>query len=76
MATFESKLTEMLIERGMFEQQATEVMQRVKTDKASEAMKGRWNDDVSGYPEQLLHVAWYDVKQHALAWIDENAPQA
>ena len=74
--TVEEKLKNMLVERGMFENQANAVMEAVKTDKGNEAMLGRWNEPANAYPETLYLVLWSSVKDAALAWIDENCPRA
>ena len=70
------KFEAMLVENGMFPEQAKAVMQEVVTDEASAPMSGRWTDDVDGYPPELFAVIWFSVKEHALAWIDANLPKA
>ena len=74
--TVEEKLKSMLVECGMFENQADDVLVRVQADEAHEAMLGRWNEPADNYPEQLYLVLWMAVKDAALAWIDENCPRA
>jgi hypothetical protein len=65
-----------LYENGLFQDQAAEVVRRAEEAEGNEAMRGRWDDDESGYPPQLIPVVWLSVKAAALAWIDENCPGA
>jgi hypothetical protein len=74
--TIESKLTKMLIDRGMFPEQAAEVIAAVKADKANEEISIRFSDDEEGYPLQLMAAMWETTRQHALEWIDANLPRA
>lgn len=74
--TIEEKLVEMLVNDGMFDTQANQVMERVKSNKINEAMIGCWGDATEGYPETLFMPLWASTKDHALEWIDENLPQA
>ena len=74
--TIEEKLVEMLIENGMFDTQAKEVMELIKSDEANETMQGRWRDAPGDYPEVMLAVLWLSTRIKALEWIDENVPQA
>ena len=67
---FEKKLFNMLF----FEEQAKEIMDNVISDKANEAMNGRWDDSCDGYPQTMLPVLWMSVKDHALKWIEEKQP--
>lgn len=74
--TFKQKAIELLMSRGMWEHDAATVFEQVESDPANEAMKGRWNDDVSGYPPQMINVLWFNVKRNAAEWIAANQPQA
>jgi len=62
--------------KGIFENQADDVLVRVQADEAHEAMLDRWGEPADNYPEQLYLVLWIAVKDVALAWIDENCPRA
>ena len=64
-----------LVNRGMFENQAKEVMQRVMT-KENDTMAGRWQDKVSDYPPALKGVIWMGVEHETLEYIKENCPEA
>lgn len=72
----QEKFENMLVESGMFPEQAREVMQAVMDDEASESMRGRWQDDEEDYPSGLIAAIWYSVKDHAREWIDANCPKA
>lgn len=65
-----------LVDRGMFETQAKAVMEAAMADPVNEAMQGRWNDAVDGYPPQMQAVCLVSIKSQALKWIDQNCPQA
>lgn len=62
--TFEEKITQLLVENGLFDDQAKEIMELVKADQANEAMQNRWNDDTEGYPGSVLAVLWVGVKNN------------
>lgn len=74
--TIEEKLVDMLYNHGLFKHQAVEIIERVKADEVNKSMMGRWQDQMDGYPSQLLAGLWLSVEDHALQWIDENCPQA
>jgi len=72
--TIEAKMRSMLEERCMFPQDAATVLESVKRETAD--MKGRWNDDITGYLIQMGAVLYVIVRRAALAWIDQNCPNA
>ena len=74
--TIEEKLIEMLINNGMDDVQAKQVMERVKAAKANAAMTQRWSDAVEDCPEDLFKPLWISTEDHALEWIDANLPLA
>lgn len=74
--TIEDTLKKMLTERGMFPEQSSAVLSRVKANPANEPMAGRWQDDAEGYPKEIMLLAWYSTKTEALAFIDETCPRA
>jgi len=74
--TFEEKLTELLIQHGMFESQAQIVVDRMKTDENNKGMNGCWSHQVKNYPLQMLAILWWRAIDGALAYIDETCPKA
>jgi len=70
--TFAQKLVDLLEQNGMWPDEAKTVAEIVKSDVANEAMSGRWNDDISGYPATMVAILWISAKTTALKWIDEN----
>ncbi len=74
--TLEQRLKEMMVERGMFEEQADEVMACVKDDECNKSMQSRWKDEASGYPPAMIKVLWIFTKEAALDYIEKNLPQA
>jgi hypothetical protein len=73
--TINESLTTTLINHGLFPEQASEVMRRVR-ENSDESMQNRWYDEVEGYPPQLLNILLYTAKQEALDYIDETCPKA
>lgn len=69
------KLEEMLVANGLWDDEAQHIMDQAEKDESLEAMKGRWNDDIEGYPPQLLAVTWMSVKLQAKKWLEDNKPQ-
>ena len=72
--TIEEKLKSMLTERGMFENQAEEVLAELK--KSKDCMATRWTDGIEGYPSQLLNVLWIVTKRLSSEHIEKHCPQA
>lgn len=64
------------VERGMFEDQAEAVVDRAIEDKVNESMSHRWDDSIDAYPKTMLAVLTFAVRGAAVAWIEENCPQA
>ena len=74
--TIEEACKNLLTRQGMSEHQASEIMKGVKGHRASPSMIPRWNDPADSYTDAALATIWVVVKECALAWIDENCPQA
>lgn len=73
---FDNYFQNYLQERGFFADNAKTVMQTVKAAKENKSMVGRWGDDMSGYPHQIVIGLSLSVRDYALIWIDENCPEA
>lgn len=63
-----------LTERGVFKNQAEEIMEKVMTN--NPMMEGRWSERTSNYPENLTNIIWMGIEDEALKYIKENCPQA
>ena len=74
--TIEDKIMEMLVEHGMWDNQAVAVMEMMKADEVNESMAHRWNDNVEDYPLSMLAILWMKAKGTALKYIDANCPEA
>lgn len=74
--TLKEKLTAMLVERGLFPDQAKQIMESIITDPDNKSMSDRWSHDIEEYPEPMLKVLWLVTSTHTLNWIDENLPLA
>lgn len=72
--TIREKLETELVNHGLWPKEAKEVMDELEADEASESMQGRWNEDTTAYPPQLLAVVFFSAKQKAIDWIDRNKP--
>jgi len=70
-----------LTSRGMFDNQAKEVMDRVvedskNKDSANNSMNSRWTDDIDGYPAPMKVVIYMGIEPIALEYIKEKIPEA
>lgn len=74
--TIANEVKKFLVDRGMFEDDANAVLERMKTAPENGAMKDRWNDPVSDYPPAIKALALFSAKKHGLEYIDENIPKA
>jgi hypothetical protein len=74
--TFRQLAEQYCVDRGMFPDQAAAVISAVISDPGSAAMADRWNEDIAGYPVQMMAVIALNINRHALAWIDANLPHA
>jgi hypothetical protein len=74
MKTVKAVMLENLVNQGMSEKQAKDVM--VKAEAEMDTMKGNWNKEADGYPQIVIKLAWMNVKTIALEWTNENVPEA
>lgn len=65
-----------LVDKGLFEDQAMEIMKFAKFHPALEEVQSRWDDDISGYQESLLEAIWEPIRHMALEWIKVYKPTA
>lgn len=66
--------TKQLTSLGMFPNQAKDVM-TITMERHSE-MKGRWDEDITSYPQQLQNIIWLSIEDIALEYIEKNVPEA
>lgn len=74
--TFRQWATKFCSDRGMFDDDAKAVVDLLIADPTSEPMQGRWDEDVSGYPPQMIAVTAVALKSVALKYIEEKTPMA
>ena len=65
-----------LSDNGMFEDGAKAVVALAIEHKLFAAMKGRWNDNISGYPEVMKTAFLLSLRAVAVEWIESNKPAA
>ena len=77
--TIQEKLISMLVNNGMFESQALEVIENSKKsiNTLVEDYTIDFDKDASDYPDIIYNI-WYTgiIKKEALNWIDKNKPLA
>lgn len=74
--TFLNSLYGDLLKNGMFDHQATPIMEAFIADQRGSGMGSRFFDDPSGYPPVLYQLQWRLLCTYALAYIDEECPKA
>jgi hypothetical protein len=52
------------------------ILTRTINDPSNEAMADRWDDDIEGYPPNFPSIVLYSLRKNAVAWVDENLPEA
>ena len=72
--SFYEYITNQLTQRGMFNNQAKEVIENVMKNQPE--MDGRWEDDINGYPPALRNLIWVTVEHEALNYIKLRCPEA
>ena len=78
MITVKEKLIQMLVSRGMFENQAKEVIELSipKLNKEVEGYTITFDSPSNHYPDNLYVIWLRFIRPIALEWIDKNFPQA
>ncbi len=76
MTTFKQALIEDLTSSGFFPDQALEVFNLFVEQPAQSSMKGRWDEDVTGYPKMILSISLVAIRSVALDYIKEKMPNA
>jgi hypothetical protein len=74
--TFKETMVKAMTSRGMFPNQAMDVINKYIEENKDDSMIGRWNEDVSEYPQNLQAILWMGVKAYAYKWIASNVPEA
>lgn len=76
--TTREKLEYMLTQRGMYESQASKVMDMAipELNKLSDDYKITFDRPADEYPAVIYDLLFISIKPIALNWIDKNIPQA
>jgi hypothetical protein len=72
--TFQEFSIKYLTDRGMFDNQAVQVVEGVKSYQPS--MVSLWNQSIDGYPDAVKTGLVLSLRSSAVEWIDNNLPQA
>lgn len=72
--TVRQVMKDMLVNNGMFEEQADEVMKVAERD--IDSMNENWGKEADSYPKVIITLTQSHVKRITLKWINENAPEA
>jgi hypothetical protein len=75
--TIEEKVKDMLVEHGLWDNEAVIVVEKAKEAPNLVSMiegHDRWADDVSGYPTGLLATVFVSVKYIAIDWLKAEKP--
>lgn len=74
--TFKNVMIQEMIDRGMFESQAQEIMDLYVNDPRNLIEVHIWDDYANDYPNTMKNVLWIGVKEFAFQWIKDNLPEA
>lgn len=76
--TTKERLIKMVVDKGMFEVQATKVIDLAisKIDDLIPDYKTTWDGPADGYPDTMYAVWNMTVTEVAKEWIEENCPDA
>lgn len=69
------KAVEALVQNGMFEDQAAEIIEMYLKSSLGKMVRERFDDEESDYPPELFVAVWFGIKKIALQWIDEKKPK-
>lgn len=72
--TFEDFVKDYLTDHGMFESQAAQVVEGLKTD--LDGMQGQWGKNICDYPAPMRAVVILAARRAAVKWTDANLPMA
>jgi len=70
--TIQKRIESELVDCGLWPKEADAVMKELKAGNTS--MEGRWDEDETGYPLELLAALFLAAKIKAVEWIDSNKP--
>ena len=70
--TFEEMVIKYCTDRGLFPDQADEVVAKCKSDDSFNSMAARWGHSVTEYPSSVGSVFMVSAKRVALEWANDN----
>jgi hypothetical protein len=71
---FEQWALKYLEDNGLWPDEARDVFDAMKADKANMEMEGVWHRTIDGYPVQMRAVLILGLRRHTLEYIDANKP--
>ena len=80
--TIKEYMKQQLVNRGMFEEQADEVIKTIIEDSTNnensivKGMADRWNHQTDEYPSVMLNILFMSIKKFVLDWIIKIKPEA
>jgi hypothetical protein len=72
--TFRQHFEKHLFNHGLFEDQAKAVVDHYTASRAGEPMRDRMNDDIAGYPPQIMAGVQMGIHGAAVEWLESNKP--
>lgn len=76
MTTFKEALIEDLTSSGFSADQALEVFNQLTERPEQVSMRGRWNEDHTGYPASIFSILLVAIRHIAFEYIKRNMPNA
>ena len=74
--TFNILCKKHLVNNGLSNLAADNIMHVVRAAPENESMSGRWADDVGEYPAVMQRMVLLTINRYALRWIEQNCPDA
>lgn len=73
--TLQETIEARLVDHGLWPDEAHTVIEALKADEVAEPMAGRWHEDTTAYPPQMLPVLWIIARRKAAEWLAANKPK-
>lgn len=76
--TTKERFMKMLVDCGMFAEQAEQVMTvfMAEADKSVDDYRFTWSSPAREYPDAVYNMMWFNLKECAAKWTEKNMPHA